>query len=53
MSGIDPATVDSVLRFHWQDGSDAALQRMGDDGAIVTDKYAEDIRPRRSASAFR
>ena len=42
VSGIDPATVDSALRFHWQDGSDAALHGMGDDGAIVTDRYADE-----------
>jgi putative ABC transport system permease protein len=40
VDGIDPATVDTVLRFHWQAGSDAALHGMSDDGAIVTKKFA-------------
>jgi putative ABC transport system permease protein len=42
VDGIDPATADSVLRFHWRAGSDAALHGMGDDGAIVTKKFAKD-----------
>ena len=31
-----------MLHFHWQAGSDAALRAMGDDGAIVTKKFAND-----------
>jgi putative ABC transport system permease protein len=42
VSGIDPATVDSALHFKWQSGSDAALHAMGANGAILTDKYAEE-----------
>jgi putative ABC transport system permease protein len=42
VSGIEPATVDTALRFHWQAGSDAALHGMGDDGAIVTKRFAKE-----------
>jgi putative ABC transport system permease protein len=44
VSGIDPATVDSALRFHWEAGSGAVLRTIGDDGAIVTNRFAEDHR---------
>jgi hypothetical protein len=40
VSGIDPATVDSALRFQWKAGSDAALRTIGHDGAIVTKRFA-------------
>jgi putative ABC transport system permease protein len=42
VSGIDPATVDSALHFHWKAGSDSALREIGTDGAIVTKKFAEE-----------
>jgi putative ABC transport system permease protein len=42
VSGIDPATVDSALHFHWKAGSNAALKGLGDDGAIVTKRFAKD-----------
>ena len=41
VSGIDPATVDSALQFHWKAGSDAALQGIGNDGAIITKEFAD------------
>jgi putative ABC transport system permease protein len=44
VSGIDPATVASALHFHWRAGSDAALRAIGDDGAIVTKRFAEEHR---------
>ena len=42
VSGIDPATVDSALHFHWKAGSEAALQVIGNDGAIITKRFAEE-----------
>jgi putative ABC transport system permease protein len=42
VSGIDPATVDSALHFHWKAGSDAALQGIGNDGAIITEQFAKE-----------
>jgi putative ABC transport system permease protein len=42
--GIDPASVRSALRFHWEAGSDAALRAIGDEGAIVTKRLAEERR---------
>ena len=31
-----------IYHFHWKPGSDAALARLGRDGAIVTKTYAND-----------
>jgi putative ABC transport system permease protein len=42
VSGIDPATADTALHFHWEAGSDAALRSLGTDGAIVTKRFAEE-----------
>ena len=42
VSGIDPATVDSALHFHWKAGSDAALRGIGNDGAIITKEFADE-----------
>jgi putative ABC transport system permease protein len=42
ISGIDAATIGHFYRFDWTAGSDAALPRLGDDGALVTEKYALD-----------
>jgi putative ABC transport system permease protein len=36
VTGIDPATIGHFYRFAWTDGS------LGDDGAVVTQGYAED-----------
>jgi putative ABC transport system permease protein len=40
LSGVDPATVDSVLKFDWQQGSAATLSGLGEHGAIVDDAWA-------------
>jgi putative ABC transport system permease protein len=43
INGIDPATVDQLLKYKWQAGSSAAsLRSLDGDGAIVTKKYATD-----------
>ena len=42
VTGIDPATIAGFYRFAWTDGSDATLGRLGDDGALVTEAYADD-----------
>jgi putative ABC transport system permease protein len=42
VSGIEPRTVQSALRFHWKAGSGASLRSLGDDGAIVTKGFAEE-----------
>jgi putative ABC transport system permease protein len=44
VSGIDPATVDTALRFHWKAGSDEGLHGMGPDAAIVTKGFAQEHR---------
>jgi putative ABC transport system permease protein len=42
VTGLDPATIARFYRFNWTDGSDAALARLGTDGALVTQTYADD-----------
>jgi putative ABC transport system permease protein len=43
IDGIDPATVDQLIKYNWQPGSSAAsLRSLDGDGAIVTKKYATD-----------
>jgi putative ABC transport system permease protein len=42
ISGIDPATIAHFYRFTWTPGSEHALGRLGADGALVTEAYAED-----------
>jgi putative ABC transport system permease protein len=42
VSGIDPATIAHFYRFEWTSGSDAVLQRLATDGALVTQDYAAD-----------
>ena len=42
ISGIDPATIGHFYKFAWTSGSSAkALDALGEDGALVTKKYAE------------
>ena len=42
ISGIDPATIGHFYKFAWTSGSSAAsLDALGEDGALVTEKYAE------------
>jgi putative ABC transport system permease protein len=41
VSAVDPATLDGMFRFAWKDGSsDATLSRLGRDGAIVKQSFA-------------
>jgi putative ABC transport system permease protein len=42
VNGVDPATFGRVYRFDWKAGSDAALARLGPDGAIVAKAFAAD-----------
>jgi putative ABC transport system permease protein len=42
VTGVDPATIARFYRFNWTDGSDAAVARLGADGALVTQTYADD-----------
>jgi putative ABC transport system permease protein len=42
VDGIEPRTVESALHFQWKAGSDSTLHSLGDDGAIVTKRFAKD-----------
>jgi putative ABC transport system permease protein len=42
VTGVDPATIAHFYRFDWTDGSDATVARLGTDGALVTQTYADD-----------
>jgi putative ABC transport system permease protein len=42
VNGLDPATVDKVLRLAWHSGSAANLAGLTDDGAIVRRDFAAD-----------
>ena len=41
VDGVDPDAIASVFGWEWKDGSDSALSRLKDGGAVVTDEYAE------------
>jgi putative ABC transport system permease protein len=41
ISGIDPAAIADYYTFDWSSGSEHALSKLGDDGAIVTKDYAK------------
>ena len=41
VSGVDPATIDGPYRFTWEQGSAAALARLGTTGALVRADLAE------------
>ena len=42
VSGVNPASIGRFYRFAWSSGSsDIALDRLGADGALVTEDYAE------------
>jgi putative ABC transport system permease protein len=41
ISGIDPATIAGFYTFDWTEGSEQALGKLGTDGALVTEDYAE------------
>lgn len=40
ITGIDPATIRSSFHFDWKQGSNASLSKLGRDGAIVMDTFA-------------
>jgi putative ABC transport system permease protein len=42
VTGIDPTTIASFYDFEWAQGSEGALDRLGGDGAIVQDQFADD-----------
>ena len=42
VGGVDPATIASVYRFEWSQGSDAALATLDGRGAIVETAFAKD-----------
>ena len=41
LSGIDPATISKVYNFDWKTGSDATLNELGANGAVIDKKFAE------------
>jgi putative ABC transport system permease protein len=41
VDGIDPATIASVYRYDWVEGSNATLARLGRDGAVIRKKWAD------------
>jgi putative ABC transport system permease protein len=42
VTGVDPATIARFYKFEWTEGSAAAVGRLGTDGALVTQTYADD-----------
>ena len=42
VTGVDPATVATFYDFAWTDGSLGTLAVLGDDGALVTQSFADD-----------
>ncbi len=42
VAGVDPATIASVYRFTWTEGSDAAIATLDGDGVVVERSFAED-----------
>jgi putative ABC transport system permease protein len=42
VTGIDPASIAQAYAFDWEQGSDAVLGQLGQDGAIVDKGFAED-----------
>jgi putative ABC transport system permease protein len=40
INGIAPATIAAAYRYDWKSGSDAALNSLGGDGAVVDDSFA-------------
>jgi putative ABC transport system permease protein len=42
VAGVDPATIASVYRFAWTEGSDAALAALDGDGVVVERSFADD-----------
>jgi|SRR5215211_1848996 len=42
VTGVDPATIGNVYDYRWDEGSDLALLRLGFDGAVVRNQFADD-----------
>jgi putative ABC transport system permease protein len=42
VTGVDPRSIASFYTFAWTEGSDATLAKLGTDGALVTQSFAED-----------
>jgi putative ABC transport system permease protein len=42
VTGVDPGTIARFYRFEWTEGSDTAIAQLGNDGALVTQTYADD-----------
>ena len=42
VTGVDPTTIARFYDFEWAEGSEGALERLGGDGAIVTEGFADD-----------
>ncbi len=42
VTGVEPTTISRFYDFAWAPGSEGALDRLGGDGAIVTDTFADD-----------
>jgi putative ABC transport system permease protein len=42
VTGVDPATIANVYNFDWTDGSNAVLADLGENGAVVEQKFADD-----------
>jgi putative ABC transport system permease protein len=42
VTGVDPVTIGRFYTFAWTSGSAATLDRLGQDGALVTKTYADD-----------
>ena len=42
VTGVDPTTIARFYDFEWAPGSEGALDRLGGDGALVTESFADD-----------
>jgi putative ABC transport system permease protein len=42
VTGVEPTTISRFYDFAWSPGSEGALDRLGGDGAIVTEGFADD-----------
>ncbi|MGH3034950.1 MAG: ABC transporter permease [Gaiellaceae bacterium] len=42
VTGIDPTTIERFYTFDWVEGSEGAVDRLGGDGAIVQEAFADD-----------
>jgi putative ABC transport system permease protein len=41
VTGIEPGTIAQAYLFQWKEGSDAVLQRLGRNGVVIDDGFAE------------